>query len=238
MTAHRSNWRERPDRRRVAAAAACLPFFFLLEGCDRLLTTRLRCRLTAYARLDGRSYSGSSVVEIGSQREWMPLAEGAKRITWVKGEAIAIATPNRTFFVTLDVPAAGTLPVAIVESFAGHVGGPDQFGAKLTALAHQLGRTAALSPDNFPTIVYFEDPARPETITPVPPSGSAVAAGVAIDVHAVELRITGDPVTQTIYRYLPWLKAMSEERHFKSDHGRYDFSYAGLATRSTLIRGQ
>jgi hypothetical protein len=230
--------REIFDRRQIAAVAACLPFVLLLQGCDRLLTTRLRCQLTAHARVDGRSYRGSSVVEIGSQPEWMPFAEGAKRNTWVKGEAITVATPRRTFLVTLDVPAAGTLPVAIVESFEGHVGGPVQFGAKLKMLAHQVGRTAALSPNNFPTIIFFEDPARPETITPTLPPGNAGTASTAFNLYAVELRITNDPVTNTIYQYLPWLKRISEERHFKSDRGRYDFSYAGMATRSTLIRGQ
>jgi hypothetical protein len=166
----------------------------------------------------------------------MPMAEGAKRITWISGEALVIETPLKTLFVTLDVPRAGTLSVAIVEAFTGKFSGTEQFAERLQSLTRQVGRTAALPPANFPTIVYFQNVARPETITPInlpedapPPSW--------LDTLRIELQVTSDAVTRGIYAYLPWLKEMSEERHFKSNGYEYDSSYAGETTRATLIRG-
>jgi hypothetical protein len=94
-----------------------------------------------------------------------------------------------------------------------------------------------LQPANFPTIVYFQDPARPETITPINLTDGNGMPSMSLDSLRIALQITTDAVTRGIYVHLPWLEGMSEERHFKSTQYRFDDSYAGETTRSTLIRG-
>jgi hypothetical protein len=171
----------------------------LLSACGSPKSYRVR--MTVEVDTPQGVRSGSGVFEILARRNPKLLPDERAASAVLRGEAIPIDLRGGQTLFALLRPANGAREME--GSITGALdpeyrGGAEQFLASMDRLSARamIGRSAALPPGSYPLLVRFRDPA-------VPASVEAPEAGIQI--RAVRLVITDEPVTRGIERRLAWV---------------------------------
>jgi hypothetical protein len=168
-------------------------------------TYTYRYRLQLSLAIDGKIHTGSSVIEV----IWNcgPKVAGLGRCNArLAGQAAVIDLGRRGLVVAAlrngEVPPSDGAIDAVW--FGGNAFGNKSSNDELPALPHLTGRRN-LSPDNFPRLIWFSNPADPKsakkiTVEDVPYSMDPTA-------HFTEafVEITREPIVVDIRQVLPWL---------------------------------
>jgi hypothetical protein len=191
----------RPRRlgRRLIGRLIAAMGLVLLSACGSPKSYRVRMTVDVDTPQGVRS--GSGVFEILAGRNPKLLPDERAASVALRGEAVPIDLPGGQTLFALLRPAndaremEGSITGALDPEYRG---GAEQFLASMDRLSApaMIGRSAALPPESYPLLVRFRDPA-------VPASVEAPEAGIQI--RAVRLVITDEPVTRGIERRLAWV---------------------------------
>jgi hypothetical protein len=171
-----------------------------------------RYRLQISLSVDEKVYTGSSVIEV----TWNcgPEVTGLGRcISSLGGQAAVIDLGSRGAVVATLRSGEDVLPIPegaveavwlCVKAFGNRSAYED-----LPGLSNMAGRRA-LSPDNFPRLVWFSNPADASTARKVTPGNIASIVDPTARVTEAFVEITKDPIMVDIARYFPWLPALMQ----------------------------
>jgi hypothetical protein len=189
----------------------------VVGGCGRWYRP-YRYRLTVEVDTPEGLKTGSSVIEVSSDRspKWMPQGGGVSKTA--RGQAVAVDLPDgQTLFALLrsnngnvDWPAYAAYTV--IEVPAPSTGQDDQ-AEFLTRAKAAEGKTLTLprdhrimiggaSPNNYPLLVTFTDIRDPKTVAKVDPDDLAASFGPGVKLRRITVQITDDPVTTGIEKRL------------------------------------
>jgi len=196
--------------RKIALFSALL--LLGLYGCFQIVfpTYTNRFRLTLSFNIDGREYSGSSVIETRwTEQPIQPIAVNV----YVRGQAVFIDLGARGAIVAALMTGASDigddsanvsgLPLKAFSSREHHVTVPE--------LPKLAGRRD-LTPDNMPRLIWFsnvgdESSARVFMIKDIP-----VLFGPTARLDAATIEVTSDPIVIDIDRKLPWYRDLEERQ--------------------------
>ena len=164
-------------------------------------------RLTAEVDVNGAHYTGSGVVETRWRRApALDTAETGDWLSYVQGEAIPIELgPYGTLLITL-----GRMPQQSPGMLPGAVFGWSRFGEGFEKYLRELvdsRETQEILPKNMPFMLYFKDPANPDTAECLDTVSDADARLKEFKAHFVgaSLTMVHEPFTTGLERLLPWI---------------------------------
>jgi hypothetical protein len=176
-----------------------------------------RYRLTVEVNTPQGLRSGSSVIEVKTRRlgeAFVPDARGYRKR--IEGEAVAVDLGRRgTLFVLLRSRWSEAWPEHVVESVLprlrqGTRPQDEEFQAVLRLRgAHAIPRfrgAGATRMDNYPLLVRFADPRRPDTANLVDPDRLDAAFGPGVALRRITVELTDAPVTRSLSSRLPFLR--------------------------------
>lgn len=202
----------------VALAALVLTYRALLPSVT------VRYRLTIDAELDGRRSTGSGIIQVTYAKNLRLLGASANIHVGIDGEAVPVDLGDGRLVVALlsSGQYARSDPEWVIPGVFGVKGGakPETFG-EINALTGQRD----ISNEWWPLVVYFRnslDPTSVEFLNPTsvstPLNGMPRIVDVKIEIvdsgvwPLRNVNITGTPITHSIFQYLPWLVAATEQR--------------------------
>lgn len=188
-----------------------------------------RYRLQLALEIEGKVYSGSSVIEVN----WgcgLKIADSSGCAASLGGQATVINLGSRGALVATLHTGDTIFPVpdgAVDAIFlCANAFGNHSAHQELPALARLTGRRN-LSPSNFPRLVWFSDPADPKSVEKVTLESIANIDSTAHFTEAF-VEITRDPIAIDISNELPWFPALLREQKGKattSRPGRFQLVY-------------
>ena len=183
---------------------------------------------------------GSSVIEVRTRRfgkEALPQARGYK--TDVEGEAIVVDLGKRgTLFAVLTGRETEAWPSSVIYSVLPRslltASQRERFAAVLALSGeHQVSPykgPAGRELENYPALVHFRDPKRPETATIVAPDKLAEVFGAGVSLNRITVARTEAPITRGIRSQLPWLR--------EEPTGTIDETFSGSSSASAVGLGK
>ena len=161
-------------------------------------------RLTVTVSVDGKPVSASAVTRINVRGGGKPVLPDAGVYSFnVRGEAVALEIPGRGWLFALQKPAPMSLAEDAFDAFRLAVFGSRE---RYSMIPDYIGQTLTLQPNNYPLLVTFDDPARPETVKRVDPANLAASFGAGVRLETIALSITDEkPADGVIEKVLPWL---------------------------------
>lgn len=197
--------------RREVMAALVAGGTALLAGCGSLSpAARYRFRMTVEVDTPQGLRTGSSVMQVSSSKTPGPLiGEEHPLTTGLVGEAVAVdVQPEQTLFALIgNLPNGGGLEGEVTKLFEPNTIGPDAFVESVGRLGRpsQVGRTAVLPREHYPTFVRFRDLADPKSVEAADPGNLAASFGPGVTLRRITVTITDDDVTTGIETRLGWL---------------------------------
>lgn len=198
-----------------------------------------RYRATVEVKTPEGLRTGSSVVEVRTRRfgkEALPQARGYR--TDVEGEAIVVDLGKRgTFFAVLRERDSEAWPSSVMYSVLPRslltASQQERFAAVLAHsgehdVPRQTGPVGRRS-ENYPALVHFKDPARPETAAVVAPEELADIFAAGVSLNRITVARTDAPVTRGIRSQLPWLR--------QEPTGTIDTTFNGSPSASAIGLG-
>jgi len=177
---------------------------FALTACKPHETWRQK--LTLVVETPSGEVSGSAVVEVSGDMR-MLLQIGNEIAYSVRGEATLVEVlPGRYLFALLG-GSEERFYAAARDRFAGM-----KREEWLPRIPDQT-EPVSLLPDQVPMLVTFDDVAKPETVREVNPDDLAATFGAGVEMKAVTLEITEEPVTEgRVEGVLGWLRPLWPNR--------------------------
>lgn len=201
------------NRRTLMLLGASLPF---LASCGPSGPKKsLRYRLKAYVTVEGRKYTGSTVLETvwtDTAVEGFDMGSRWSGKTW--GDAITINLGSQRVLLGLLNSVAGTDPSAgistraperqLIRTLLGATSPREiKYAQDVDDLAQVRGEHEIRESQLWPPFVLFPDIRKLETIELINPAVSPTGKdGVTID--RVTLSITNGPISRGIEKRLPW----------------------------------
>jgi hypothetical protein len=175
-------------------------------------TYTYRYRLTANIELEGKIYSGSSVIEVTWSKHpeipdvgsFTPKLRGQAALVDLGSHGAVVATlTNGESYGPAKDGAWGALGLV-----------PRAFGVKdsndgLPDLPKLLGKRA-LVPNNLPRFLWFSDAKDPTTAQKVLVQDFSSILGPSVRFAGASVEITNDPLVVDIRNKLPWLKPLEQ----------------------------
>lgn len=193
-------------------------------------TYSYRYRLEMSLSVDEKVYTGSSVIEV----TWScgPKVAGlAQCATSLGGQATAIDLGPRGLIVATLHTGDIILPVpdGAVDAMwlCARAFGNQSTTEDLPKLPYLQGRRA-LSPDNFPRLVWFSNPADPKSARKVTTGNVADILDPTARITEAFVEITRDPIVVDIPKKLPWYPALLEAQKkggVSSKPGKFQLVY-------------
>jgi hypothetical protein len=178
-------------------------------------TYAYRYRLTLAIELDGKVYTGSSVIGIvwasgptfGDVGPFHPRTAGQAVLIdlGTKGTLIAALSNGESYGPAAD----GALSARWIAAKAF---GNNSTNDELPKLPHLKGRRD-LAPDNMPRLVWFRDVADPATAKKVRIEDIPKLLGPTAHLAAAYVEITQDPIVIDIDKKLTWYQAFKNPRN-------------------------
>jgi len=175
----------------------------LLGGFGLFLSPSFRFLMTVVVDTSQGPASGSSVLEILTNRQTDLMTGGNTAGVDLKGEAVAVDLPDRrTLFALLRLAdqKIDDLPTVVMKALDPRFDYQRADSAMRIASGRGASGPVALSPENYPLLVMFADIADPTSVERV----DRAAAGVT---H-ITIETTDDPMTTGIKRRLVWLNSI------------------------------
>jgi len=176
-----------------------------------------RYRLQLELELDEKIYRGSSVIEVnwacGPKR-----TDAARCVATIAGQAAAIDLGTRGILLATLRPGERNIPASqlgvdavflCAEAFGNH-----SSDNELPALSRLTGRRK-LSPENFPYLVWFPNPANPKSVRKLTLGNISNAIDPTAHFTEAFVEITADPIVIDIATKLPWFPALLREQKGK-----------------------
>ena len=194
----------------------------MLGACSN--AAEVRYKVSVEVDENGAQRSGSSVMSFKLMKPTVALASpyDAK----FKGEAVAVELGNgQTLFALLKnengEPTA--FPMVPENLFRDLTTGSERIRnirqiASNVGLARELPRVGPRISDSrdpfvqYPLLVRFRDPDRPESVEAVRPDALDEAFGAGVKLKRIMVQITDEPVTDTMKKRLPWLEDVGRLR--------------------------
>jgi hypothetical protein len=193
-----------PTRRQIVAGSIALGAG-ALAGCQVWGPSwRYRYRLTGVIGKSGKTFTGSSVIEV------IMTKRGGGINSEAHGQAVAI-----------DLPDFPTLFIVLLLAWPNYVVGLT-FEKKLRGLndTQILDKIVKMKGDRESIIgntdlyfVVFDDTSNPLTVREIKPSGTDRSFGNGFTVVDVSIEMTDDPIDTDITRRLPWLSTLSPDQN-------------------------
>jgi hypothetical protein len=173
-----------------------------------------RYRLELTLDVDGKPYTGSSVIEV----KWIggpsPAAHGAYAADGrLRGQAPVIDLGDRGIVVAALINGGSANPEGYRAINAiwlcALAFGSDSSYADLPKLEKLSGRRD-LTPENWPLLIYFPKPSDPMSAHKFDPSQVQDFFGPGARFTSAFVQITSDPIVVDIDKKLPWYRAWAE----------------------------
>lgn len=158
-------------------------------------------KLTIDISVDGKVYSGSSVVA-----HWMKvmpqiLPESGIRKYGTRGEAAVVELPNGKYVFAL---LYGTMAYSVFKDKFNFEGGDETIPA--ARAFSKLRETREIPPDKYPRMVTFGDIRDPKSVMKVDKSNLASVVGTDARIARMTLEITAEDIsTGRVRDILPWI---------------------------------
>lgn len=194
-----------PIKRRLIVGCLLASFVVGLASCSsKPHSWTYRYRLTVEMEKAGRSYSGSSVIEVKRSAGYNGI--GGR----IRGQAVVVnmGASGQLFALLVGKHSGGsdwalTFPHRL---FASELGTSDMVNPNaLTRLEIMNGEEADLPPDDYPVFVRFGDLNDRSTVQEVDPTKPSDSFNESLKIKRIFVRMTREPVTSDIVRYLPWV---------------------------------
>jgi len=195
-------------------------------------TYSYRYRLQISLSIGGKIHTGSSVIEV----KWGcgPLIPGAGLAPCapsIGGQATVVDLGPRgvlvaTLFTGENISPVPDGAVDAVWLCANAFGNRSTY-EELPKLPGLAGRRA-LAPDNFPRLVWFSNPADPNSARKVTVGNVASILDPTARFTEASVEITSDPIVVDIAKKLPWYPALLEAQRGKgitSEPGKFQLIY-------------
>jgi len=209
-------------RRGLLASCAVIPF----AGCQSGEKAKVRYRVIASFKVDGRRIEASTVMEIHYARVTNSLI-GVGGATKLYGEALIADLPNKgaLYILPVEHPPQASLDTVYEYGILSTFGIRNSIGglsdADFDALRNARGRPAfnLRNTSRLPAFVAFSNEKNPKTIFEVAPHRvSEHFPGVRFT--RIEIEITNDPITNQLRERLAWLRTQKQvfERDPRGQH--------------------
>ena len=172
-----------------------------------------RYRLTVNIELDGKTHSGSSVIEVGWQ-EGIKLGDSGGFAPMIRGQAALVDLGERGVVVATlindesygpaQVGALGALSMA-AEAFGNHSTGPE-----IPDLPKLRGKRE-LELSKLPRLLWFSNPQDPTTARKLLVQDIPATFGPSARFAGASVEITNDPIVIDIRQKLLWLKPLEDK---------------------------
>jgi hypothetical protein len=214
-------------------------------------TITLRYRLTLFVDDNGKTVTGSSVINtqwggLGQDSdELAPLFGGKRWWPLVTGEAVTVDLGARgdLFLIFADDPArgqehnrAGSIgsPAAlVVATFSGV--GPGGASWDMLRQIRDTRKTVDVPIRMLPWLVRFRNLNDPATVEPVDPENLDASFGPGVKFLRATIEMTNDPVTTGIEKRLPWLALPTDEQAKLWKGPYWDYRDPGYSSTSGLL---
>ncbi|KJC53278.1 hypothetical protein [Bradyrhizobium sp. LTSP857] len=201
-------------------------------------TYSYRYRLEISLSVDQIVYTGSSVIEV--TWECGPHVAGLAQCSpSLGGQATVMDLGSRGVVVATLYTGENVSPVpdGAVDAIwlCARAFGNRSTSEDLPKLPHLTGRRA-LSPDNFPRLVWFSNPADPKSAQKVTIGNVASIIDPAARFTDAFVEITQDPIVVDIAMKLPWYSALQEAQRGKgiySESGKFQLIYRMFVGENT-----
>ncbi len=191
-----------------------------------------RYRLQISMEVDGKVLTGSSVIEVKwACGQLIPGAGLAPCESSLGGQATVVDLGPRGVVVATLFTGENVLPVpdGAVDAvwLCANAFGNRSTYEEIPKLPGLAGRRV-LAPDNFPRLVWFSNPADPNSARKVTVGNIASILDPSARITEATVEITRDPIVVDIAKKLPWYPAMLEAQKGKgitSKPGKFQLMY-------------
>jgi hypothetical protein len=199
--------------KRIATALAIAILVGVVVFRIAFPTYDYRYRLHLALEIDGKPYSGSSVVDVS----WScgpKIADSGCSAT-LAGQATAIDLGSKGVLVATlhSGEFASAIPVRGVDAsfLCANAFGNQSTHKELSSLPRLAGKRA-LSHDNFPCLLWFPKPEDPKSVTRVDLETISSQIDPTASFSEAAVEITRDPIVIDITTKLPWLAGLLREK--------------------------
>jgi hypothetical protein len=172
-----------------------------------------RYRLTVNVELDGKTYSGSSVIEIGWQ-EGIKLGDSGGFAPMIRGQAVLVDLGDRGVVVATLINGESYGPAEDGALGAQWIA-PRAFGTTTNAeeipKLPELHGKRDLALDNLPRFLWFSNPQDPTTAQKLLVQDIPAALGSTARFAGASVEITGDPIVIDVRQKFLWLKPLEDK---------------------------
>lgn len=165
-------------------------------------------KMTIEVEVDGKVYSGSSVVRVRwGKNDPLGASNGPAWIKSVKGEAAFVEVPGRgVIFALLNPPGDSSYTVNIAFRTLGDKVWRLPMDARYAAVKANQGMRLTVPRNLYPFLVTFADISDPTSVEQLEPSSLAASFGAGVRLRRVLLEITNVPVTKnSVKSVLGWI---------------------------------
>jgi hypothetical protein len=194
-------------------------------------TYSYRYRLQMALSIDGKVHTGSSVIEVTWECGPKIADSGPCGPSDLRGQAAVVDLGDRGVVVaTLRTgDTISPVPDGAVDAvfLCANAFGKRSTYEELPTLPRLKGRRE-LSPDNFPRLLWFPNPADPKSVKKITVGDVANSLDPTARFTEAFCEITNDPIVANIAEKLPWYPALEREqkgRGITSFPGRFQLVY-------------